>query len=403
MTTAVLITSLLAALIAAAPARQDPVDVYEETSTETHSFSLPDTRLVRAIYASAEEHAAARRWREALADYQRILEDHAGDLLPGERPRNSTGHVSDQLTHPGAAQRVRDRLFELPAEARALYSERHGREARGAFEAARAEGDERGLVEVARRWPLTHAAASAWWTLGDLELEAGRAAQSIHAWARGLAYSLGDPDAAPRSAAGWDEARRRLADLGPVPSGIAQRIDVALHAAGDDGSQALPTSRASDDLLLARELRLPGEDERAGPPPGSQDDAWPESYRLPWHPLQSAARGDGVFAAKSGDRLFVTTGLRLLALSAFGGTLLWDSGQPTGWDKLDEKDREERFKGVDEDAVLLAPAVNDDVAIAALQVPFARLKFEQFQRIDITRPIPERRLHAFDSRTGAPL
>jgi len=401
MTISALVPSLLAAATLVVTARQDPVERYDEAPTETHSFSLPDTRLVRALYESAEEHTAARRWREALTDYQRILEDHAGDLLPGERPRNTTGHVSDQLVHPGAAQRVRDRLFQLPMEARALYAERHGREARGSFESARAIGDERGLVEVARRWPLTSAAASAWFTLGDLELEAGRSAQSVHAWARGLAFLIGDPYAAPTTAAGWEDARRRLEGLGPIPTGVGQRIDTALLSARGNAAQDSPRSRSSNDQLLARELRLPGGDERAGPPPGAQDDAWPENYRLPWHPLQSAARGDGVFAAKSGDRLFVTTGLRLLALSAFGGTLLFDSGEPAGWDKLDEKDREERFKGVDEDAVLLAPAVNDDVVIAALQVPFARLKFEQFQRIDITRPIPERRLHAFDARTGA--
>lgn len=400
MTLIALLPNLLAvATWVAAP--QVPIERYDEAPTETHSFSLPDTRLVRALYESAEGHTAARRWREALGDYQRILEDHAGDLLPGERPRNTTGHVSDQLVHPGAAQRVRDRLFELPLEARALYAERHGREAHGSFESARAIGDERGLVEVARRWPLTSAAASAWLTLGDLELEAGRTAQSVHAWARGVAYLLGDPYAAPTTVAGWEDARRRLEAAGPVPTGVAQRIDSAMGVARGDVAQDAPRSRASNDLALARELRLPGDDERAGPPPGAQDDAWPDNYRLPWHPLQSAARGDGVFAAKSGDRLFVTTGLRLLCLSAFGGTLLWDSGEPAGWEKLDDKDREERFKGVDEDAVLLAPAVDDDVAIAALQVDFARLKFEQFQRIDITRPIPERRLHAFDARTGS--
>ncbi|MBL8860510.1 MAG: PQQ-binding-like beta-propeller repeat protein [Planctomycetes bacterium] len=384
--------ALASALIAATAAAQVRGNAADEPPVETHSFSLPDTRLVRALFESAEAHAAARRWREAIAEYQRILEDHRGDLLGAERPRNASGHVSDQPVHPGAAQRVRDRLFELPPEARALYAERHGRDARLALEVARASGDERALVEVARRWPLTPAAVSAWWTLGDLDLESGRAREAVYAWARALAFELGAPRAVPGDALAWREAAARLAARGPLADGVARRIELAAEVARAGGR---------DELALVRHLRLPGGDERGGPPPGPEDDTWPEPYRLPWHPLQSSSRGDGVFAAKSGDRLFVTTGLRLLALAAFGGGLVWDSGEPAGWETLDGKSREDLFLGVDESGLVLAPAATADVAVAALQVPYARLPFEQFQRIGITVPIPERRLHAFDARTGA--
>ncbi|MCY2958641.1 MAG: PQQ-binding-like beta-propeller repeat protein [Planctomycetota bacterium] len=384
-------TTLLAAAPARAPYVQAPIPQGDEAPLETHTFSLPDTRLVRAVHASAEEHRAARRWREAIADFQKILEDHAGDLLPGERPRNTIGHASDQPVHPGAAQRVREQLFELPLEARELYVQRYGRDAQVAFDTARASGEAEALIEVARRWPLTPSAAASWWTLGDLDHEAGRSAEAVHAWARAVAYTLGDPRATPRDPAAWISARERLGARGTIEAGVARRIDLALESA---------KNATRDSGLLARNLRFPGGDESAGPPPGPENDAWPEAFRLPWHPLQSAPRGDGMFAAKAGDRLFVSTGLRLLALSAFGGDLLWDSGEPKGWEKLDDKDREDRFRGVDEDAVLLAPAATADVAVAALQVPYIRLRFEQFQRIDITRPLPERRLHAFDARTG---
>lgn len=384
---------LLALLIPTlAPRASAPIVQDEEAPLETHTFSLPDTRLVRAIHDSAEEHVAARRWREAIADYQKILEDHAGDLLPGERPRNAVGHASDQLVHPGAARRVRERLFELPQEARDLYAQRFGRDAGAAFEAARAGGDPRALVAVAQRWPLTPAASAAWWTLGDLDHESGSTSEAVHAWARAIAHTLGDARATPRGPDGWRDARERLAARGTVDPGIARRIDVAIEHA---------LAAKTDSSGLARNLRFPGGDESAGPAPGPENDAWAEDYRLPWHPLQSAARGDGLFAAKSGDRLYVTTGLRLIALSAFGGELAWDSGEPAGWEKLDDKERSDRFLGVDEDTVLLAPAVTDDTAIAALQVPYARLRLEQFQRIGITRPIPERRLFAYDARTGA--
>jgi len=387
-----LAVSLLAAAPSMLASAAAPTPQGEEAPLETHTFSLPDTRLVRAIHASAEEHVAARRWREAIADYQKILEDHAGDLLPGERPRNSLGHASDQPVHPGAARRVRERLFELPREARELYVQRFGRDARTAFESARARGDSIALIEVARRWPLTPSAAAAWWTLGDLDHEAGRSSEAVHAWARALASTLGDPRATPREPADWDDARERLATRGPVEAGVARRIQIAVE-----------TQRAAqgEPGILARNLRLPGGTESAGPPPGPENDAWPENFRLPWHPLQALSRGDGMFAAKAGDRLFVSTGLRLLSLSAFGGERVWDSGESAGWEKLSDQDREERFRGVDQDSILLAPAATEDVAVAALQVPYIRLQYEQFQRIPITLPIPERRLHAFDARSGA--
>ncbi len=374
-------------------ARQDPAEL-NEVPVETRSFSLPNTRLVLALHASAERHLEARRWSEALTDLQRILEDHSGDLLGGERPQNTLGHASDQPVHPGAAHRVRERLFELPAEARELYVQRHGREARAAFDAARTRGDAAALIEVARRWPLTPAATGAWWALGDLEHEAGRPSEAAYAWARATAFALGDLRAAPSDASGWNLARERLAARGPLDAGVAARIQAAVALASD---QVL----GAEDL--ARGLRLPGCGEAAGPPPGLENDAWPESFRLPWHPMQRAPRGDGLFAAKAGDRLFVSTGLRLVCLSAFGGELLWDSGEPAGWAALNDNERDDRFLGIDHEAALLAPAASDDVVVAALQVPYIRLQFQQFQRIDITRPIPERRLFAFDAHTGRPL
>ncbi len=386
--------ALILALWPLAPsAPQDPSPPDAEAAVETRTFSLPDTRLVQALHHSAEGHIAARRWSEALADLQRILEDHAGDLLAGERPRNSLGHVSDQPVHPGAAHRVRERLFELPAEARALYVERHGAEAEAALGAARARGDSAALAAIARRWPLTPAAERAWWCLGDLEHEAGRPEQATWAWSRAAAARLADPRVAPRDAAGWSAARAALAERGVLDAGLASRVDRALATARAD---ARPVTTSAG-------LRLPGGAEASGPPPGPDNDAWPAPYRLPWHPLLTTPRGDGLFGARNGDRLYVSTGLRVLSLSAFGGELVWDSGEPPGWAGLSDIDRSDRFEGVDPQAALLAPAATDDVVVAALQVPFMGVRIEDFQRIRITTPIPDRRLFAFDARTGRKL
>src|SRR5688500_15904281 len=117
-------------------AAQDPVSPADEAPLETRSYSIPETRLVRARFESAEAHAAAGRHGEAIVELQRILVEHPSELLPGERPTSDLGHRSDQPVHPGAAQRARARLFALPAEARTLYAERHEPDAARALAAA---------------------------------------------------------------------------------------------------------------------------------------------------------------------------------------------------------------------------------------------------------------------------
>jgi len=92
---------------------QAPVPTDAEAPLQTHAFSLPDTRLVRALYDSAEEHVAARRWREALADYQKILEDHAGDLLPA-RHRGLRAGTARARRRPPRLARYRDGHRRMP-------------------------------------------------------------------------------------------------------------------------------------------------------------------------------------------------------------------------------------------------------------------------------------------------
>jgi hypothetical protein len=102
--------------------------------------------------------------------------------------------------------------------------------------------------------------------------------------------------------------------------------------------------------------------------------------------------------------LLVTTSLRLLALHAWSGALLWDSGEPAGWDTLTEKNRALFLAGVDRMSGIVAPAAGGHVALAALQIPVTFVQnYVYAGNIPVTTIIPDRRLFAYDLESGRPL
>jgi outer membrane protein assembly factor BamB len=394
----------IATAAAIAPA-QDGARRASEDPQEVRSFALPDTRAARATEASVEGHIAAHRWSEALNDLQTLLEDQRGDVLPGSRALAGGARRSQQPVHVGAAERARRRLFQLPNEARVMYRERHEIDAQAALAAGRSRMDRRALAEVARRWPLTRAAEQAWWALGDLELEEANATEALEAWSRALACALGIPELALRDADQWTSERVKVEQSDAASPGVLRRIDFAVQYLRDveNGKSALAPegdARRTGDAQRARGV--------AALPPGRESDAWPERVRLPQHPFsllddRPPWGGGNLFAARSGETLLVSTSLRLLALNAYSGALIWDSDEPPGWSELADRQRADFFKGIDRSA-LIAPAASAHVAIAALQIPVAFISNESFQQtIPITTIIPDRRLFAFDVATGRKL
>jgi outer membrane protein assembly factor BamB len=395
----VLARALLPLLVLAAPlARGAPAQGDARRSSDefqpVRSFGLPDSRAARAREASAEGHIAARRWSEALTDLQAMIEDQRGDVLPALRDPEKGGRASQQPSFCGAADRARHRLFSLPREAQDLYRERHENDADAALNLACARLDRRALAEVARRWPLTHAAERAWWALGDLELEIADTSEAVSAWRRALAYALNTIELPLRTPEQWESARRRVEKSDAHAAGILRRIDLALRFLAESEKPA--AARASDGSET-RGARL------SSPlPPGRDADAWPAPFRLLGdHPFQG---GDNLFLARSGDTLLVSTSMRLLALNAYSGALMWDSDEPPGWSALTVKRRHEFWAGIDARGAMIAPAAGARVALAALQIPITHSENADFQStIPIMRIIPDRRLFAFDLVTGKKL
>ena len=370
--------ALLSLCLGLAPAAAAPQGAAEEPRQEVRSFAIPETSLARALYERAREHAAARRWNEALADLQTLIVDHAGEVLSGSFGGEGEGWHSQQPVHRGAAAAAERLLAELPEAGRRLYLERYGPEARTALEHARASGERDALARVARRYPLTEAARQAWWSLGDYEFELGEREAARAAWQRAARAT-----------------REAGLELGP---GAERRLELVWPAEGE-GAPAVEAE--------------PGE----LAPPGAEAQSWRVRVDEPgsWYPFPVGYRGGGfnLLPVCLDDRILVSNSLRLFAFDAWSGRELWRSDEAPGWDDVDlgrardgEGDmlrRSDFFQAVDHGAVLVAPAASSRVAVAALQIPVTQVGNKRYQRIPITTVIPDRRLFAFDVESGEPL
>ena len=268
-------------------------------------------------------------------------------------------------------------MTRLPSVARDRYRERFEPEAEEALTEALTRGGRRTLVEVARRYPYTNAGIRAWFAVGDLELEFGNADACLAAWRRG---------------------EEQLAVLGePVPVGALQRREAVADL-------VLDLESSVGDATLRGGMRLPGPDTGIGPLPMENSDRWVLAD-LDMEPFNGTRRTEfyNLFPMLAGDKLLVTSSLRLHCIDAFSSELLWTTDEPAGWEDLAKWTRKSLFEGIDRNLCLIAPAAGSGVAVAALQVPYANSEDHDYQGIDILKPIPERRLHAFDLETGEPL
>ncbi|MCE9593385.1 MAG: PQQ-binding-like beta-propeller repeat protein, partial [Planctomycetes bacterium] len=355
------------------------------------SFSLPETQSARALYERARGHVDAERWSDAISGLQELLEVHRGAVLGAER-RDALGRRSQQDMHAGVANRVTRLLTELGPKARGAYRDRFEPMASAELARARRTGEARAaqaFVELARRWPITVAAENAWLALGDLELERGDVDAAKLAWRRGeqLARDLGDP-----------------LELGAVRSGLLDPRDAR--------QTALPVPPSGG-------LRLDDGTQTLGPLPGPDCHAWrrklvDDDPNLAGS-LRSAQGAPVMHPVVVGDRVLVSTPLRLLAYNAYSGHREWRSEEDRGWKEVDagrlrvwdQGDRQERslerkdfFQGINGAALMLAPTAWGDVAVAALQVPVSAVTNFQYQHIQVTTITPERRLFAFDLGSG---
>ncbi len=331
--------------------------------TQRRFFAIPEARDARTLAERAQDHIAAQRWTNALADLQRLIEEHGGDVLPADMAEGNERSLF--AVYPGAAEWAERTLLNLSAEGQRLYRERYEAQARTALDVARTRAERRALVEVARRWPLTSAAQEAWWALGDLEFEEGYLQEALAAWAR---------------------AR----ELDPNAAGAA--------------------SAADKRMLPAR--RILAEQETPETAPGSRTPGLPhhdsDSWSLEGLDLDPFRAGGGLYhfnlmPVLVGEKVLLSTTMRLYSIDAFTGDLIWQQGPVEGWDALDSREQGDLFEGLARERLLSWPAVGGSVVVAAMQIPYSRDQNDHWQGIDIMAAIPERRLFAYDLESGRPL
>lgn len=344
------ITAVLLALAGTAAALQERPRPRPGEDDQARFFAVPMVRETRELADLVQEHLDAGRNTEAMDLLQRMLDEHAGEVLPDE------GLTGSQFPHyPGVSEWALARMFELPPETHALYRARYGVRAANSLQNARKSGDRRLLIAVQRRFPLAPAALEAWISLGDLEFEAGERATAHLAWTQAAALA----------------ARLAL----PAPA-LGSRLERAVAPARPAAGGALPRRDAEP-------WRTPLDLAPFGPRGGS--------------PLRN-----NLFPLVAGERLFVSSTLRLFALDAFTGGLAWQAGPPRGWAELGARAGEELFVGLN-GQLALAPAAGSGVVVAALQLPFSEFESDGWQGIEIMKAIPERRLFAFDLESGREL
>ncbi len=386
----------------------NPSSAQGDDAFDPKPFRIRDIQAARWQLDEVEGHIQARRWSEAIDGLQSLIEEHPSDVLQAEFAPLAGGGQATQATHRGAAKRARTLLFTLPDAARSLYCARHQGEAQAALEHAWSRLDRRALWEVVRRYPLAPAAARAAWTIGDLAWEKGEQPEALAAWERALSLLLGGSELELATAAGWQMARERLRLHAP-PSAES---DAQAGRATPDGATAAPNSgewlpaiarrvQAATEFLARREQERTRYATRARPP-GRDSDAWFEPFVLPNHPFTNANR-PSLGIARSDDSVFVSTSLRVLALDAYTGALRWRGDEAPGW-AAQGGNRSDFFKGIDISQAWIAPAASSRAVVAALQIPVAFIKNEEFQKeIGITVQIPDRRLFAYDADNGREL
>lgn len=366
----------------------------QRDDAEVRPFALPNTRAAQGLVTAVEGHLAADRPLEAIARLQELLEEHAGALLPGRRS-NVGGFTSQQLVHQGVGPWATAHLFALPAGPQNAYKTRYEEIAQSQLERALRTADRESLAAVGTRWPLTSAAERAWWALGDLSLERGDLAESRSAWKRAIAWALKLPSMSLETPADWRVLTARFEDRADLEE-INTRLEFAASSL-----ESSPSFDADSLRPTHGELRLPGQGDLHRGPSAGEGSSWSKPFALRDHPYTVSA--NNFYAARSKDRVVVSDSMRAICLQAFSGEVLWDSGKARGWDKLTQREVKEFHLALDNRYAMIAPALTDQVAVCALEVPFSAIKNQDYNNIQILRIIPDRRLFAFDLETGKEL
>ena len=316
-------------------------------------YSVPAPREVTAAWEAVQDALADEDAAAAESAVRRLLDAGPGELIEtGEREWIGARFAVRQLLEQD------DPTTRALAARLATRREAEAREELAALASAGPRLDAAGraaLESLAWRHPGTRAHHEALLLAGDLALESGELARARTLWSDGRAYASDDDLQASYNA----------------------RLTATTELHADPEAQGAPLVLDPIEGRWAQYL-----------PPGPRD------RYIDYGDLRPTALG---------RRVWINTGLRVMNFLATSGQLLWDSGEPDGWEALSSWKRRELFRGVALPDLTNQVATDGRIAIAALQLPFTENKNDNIDGLTITVSLPERRLFAYDAMTGAPL
>lgn len=277
-------------------------------------------------------------------------------------------------------------LCELPDRARDAYEKLTQRDAARLLRTAFAGAHTEELAILADTFPASEAGRRARLRLGDMALEGGRGIEAEFHYRAAL-------DSTPTAAPEYASIQQRMWAAQTVSGGsthstsadadrrlIAGEIGKALPSgiAGREGGWPAYGGGGNGTGIMAKPL---GDLQRH-----DQIDVRAHGFRDRVYPMHAVGDMTGIL---------LNNGVSIHCYDPLSGGVLWKAPGPLA-DDPQSLDGYQRSINPD---VVLAPACNTDIVVAALQVP-ALGQNTRFRHIDVIRHIPRRRLFAVDRATG---
>ncbi|MBL8738794.1 MAG: PQQ-binding-like beta-propeller repeat protein, partial [Planctomycetes bacterium] len=361
-------------LAAQAPHREVVRPVDFATSQDDNLFSLQRSQEQIHAYETALQELDRGEHQAAVERLHRLLQADTGGVVPVGPGR-----------YVGLRVAVVVAMANLPAAAQQAYEDLVRREA-GALRAPLAHLSPEQLLLAAERFPAAELGRAARLRLGDLALERGDGLEAAGHYRQALdATTIGSRD----------ELRvfQRLQQAQVLCDPQLARAEASLgqlDAVGDDLLQVLPTTTGVEPVT-----NLGGSGGGAAPnqaPTGSLTTIWSDEVTAPF--FDRSESGQHAMHAVGGlDGIYVNTGHAVLALDPLRRSRAWSTISPM-------RDETHDYRDSCNNDTVLACSIDDDLVVAALQVPDRSVNVDFNGGLRIMWKIPQRRLYAFDRRSG---
>lgn len=359
---------------AQAPRREVVRPVDFATSQDDNLFSLQRSQEQIHAYETALQELDRGEHEAAVERLHKLLQADNGGVVPVGPGR-----------YVGLRVAVVVAMANLPAPAQQAYEDLVRREA-GALRAPLERLSREQLLLAAERFPAAELGRAARLRLGDLALERGDGLDAAGHYRQALdATTIGSRDEL--------RAFQRLQQaqvLCDPPLARAEAIQGRLEAVGDDLLRALPAPTGAEPVTY-----LGGAGSGAAPsqpPAGSLAAIWSYEVAAPFFDRSDSGQ-HAMHAVGDLDGIYVNTGHEVLALDPLRRDRAWSTISPM-------RDETHDYRDSCNNDTVLACSIDDELVVAALQVPDRSVNVDFNGGLRIMWKIPQRRLYAFDRQSG---